>query len=1144
MGANLGAVSVGSTVYLNVNGTRKEFIVVHQGLPSSVYDSSCDGTWLLMKDIYETRKWDSTDNDYANSDIHSYLNGTFLGLFDSDIQSVIKQVKLPYTHGTGSGGSLATGSSGLSAKVFLLSYTEVMATTHTYANAEGAALSHFNGAAAADRIAYLNGTATSWRLRSPYTIDTNSAWRVGTSGTASSGNVNNSYGVRPALILPSTLSVNDDNDVVVSPDNSAPSAPSSISGPSSVTVGETINVSCGDASDPDGDAIAYIFERSYNGGAWEVVQSSESQSFAETAPESWTTVQYRVCAQDSEGNTSAYIEGDLITVITSSEPEEPDEPDTPEVGDEFLEAIRNKAPQDVRLEFTDGSVIGKSDLAITSGGLTYTEVLNSTTDVEFGRAVMAELSAVLINADGRFTAFDFAREFTAKIGVKVGDAFEYVTLGIFKGERPEKVRGKLIDFTAHDRMALFDVNADTFVEGLTFPCTLGEIYTKLCSYCGIGYVSAEFVNSGKVFEANPLTDSDYTGRGILAWIAEAAGSYARMSRDGAVELVWFAAVDYTVTRTDRFEMTESEFETPPIDKLEVYNSYGDQLNSSGTGDIVYGISDNPFLYIENDTQLEGLQPYVDAIYERITSLSAYPPSSFRAEFNPAVKCGDIISVVDDYGVTIPFPVFVQTITWNGFGKTTYENTGGVIRQNAPFTQRELEQLKKKSVKTRDLWTRIDSYLSSPEGIASIESAVGGKFVTSDQLTGYVQETELEATMVAYINGTEGTGSLSQALSGKFVTSDALKGYAKTSEVSTAIDQKIDAFEATLTLSASSSTSSDAIEEDVGTLEIMGFIDPGYPFEETSDGYYTSTNAGAASSYSYAMINFDFDTATEITIRCISYGENNYDYGIVSEVDVELTYDATADSSGVFHSFKGEASSSAVDLTITIPSGSHFITFKYIKDSSQDSNGDYFKFRTLKITRTSSSQKSTITLKSGGIAISSADITFEGIVTFESLSTAGATTINGANIMTGTLSADAINVDDLYVKNVRFNDDGYPYSIISSELSSATSANINVGVMEDNGWAQFLNLFATQIRFLRPGYDADSDNNAVLVDIANTTISFADNNAWSVGSADYQLAYIWARRHGFYDGTYLRVTNGELRFYYNEGATYETILTYA
>ena len=92
----LGAKAVGSTVKIKVNGTVEDFIIIHQGKPSSVYDDSCNGTWLLMKDIYTTRNWDDSNCDYLNSDMTAYLNGTFISLIDADIRNAIKQVKIPY----------------------------------------------------------------------------------------------------------------------------------------------------------------------------------------------------------------------------------------------------------------------------------------------------------------------------------------------------------------------------------------------------------------------------------------------------------------------------------------------------------------------------------------------------------------------------------------------------------------------------------------------------------------------------------------------------------------------------------------------------------------------------------------------------------------------------------------------------------------------------------------------------------------------------------------------------------------------------------------------------------------------------------------------------------------------------------------
>ena len=210
-----GDLAVGSSVYLMENGVAAEYLVVNQGKPSgsSRYDDSCDGTWLLRKDLYESRQWHSSnDNTYSASTIHSYLNSTFLGLLDSDIQAVVKQVKIPYVNGTGSGGSVATGANGLAAKIFLLSGYEVGFTTSvsSYFPVDGAKLDYFEsgdtsgGTNRAKRIAYLNGTATIWWLRSPFTSYTDNAWLVVANGSCRYNYCPSSYGIRPALVLPST----------------------------------------------------------------------------------------------------------------------------------------------------------------------------------------------------------------------------------------------------------------------------------------------------------------------------------------------------------------------------------------------------------------------------------------------------------------------------------------------------------------------------------------------------------------------------------------------------------------------------------------------------------------------------------------------------------------------------------------------------------------------------------------------------------------------------------------------------------------------------------------------------------------------------------------------------------------------------
>lgn len=223
VGTPISELAVGSTVKLSVNGTVTDFLIVNQGIPSNsiLYDDSCNGTWLLMKDIYENRQWHNSNvNNLENSTIHSYLNGTFLNLFESNIKDAIKQVKIPYRKNGGSGGSDQNGANGLLCKIFLLGGYEVGFTTFDSEDfpVDSAKLSYFasgTGTSANNkRIANLNGSAAAWWLRSPLASNADPVWGVYTNGDSFSSSAVNSRGIRPALILPSTLSVNKNGMVI------------------------------------------------------------------------------------------------------------------------------------------------------------------------------------------------------------------------------------------------------------------------------------------------------------------------------------------------------------------------------------------------------------------------------------------------------------------------------------------------------------------------------------------------------------------------------------------------------------------------------------------------------------------------------------------------------------------------------------------------------------------------------------------------------------------------------------------------------------------------------------------------------------------------------------------------------------------
>ena len=369
----LSSKAIGSTIKLKVNGSAKDFIVVHQGKPSSVYDDSCSGTWLLMKDIYENRQWHSSDtNDYANSTIHSYLNSTFLAMLDSNIQKAIKQVKLPYRKGSGTSTTVTSGSNGLPAKIFLLSATEMSFNFSYMPSGEGAELAYFKGCADnssdSKRVAYLNGSAVSWWLRSPYCNFSYYALCVYSYGDWYSGNCSNSNGIRPALILPSTLLVSDDGTVST---NTAPSTPGSISVPSSIMGGTNISISWAKSSDAESNLAGYKVERSTNGGSsWSQIYQGTATSTTNNVAFGTTSVMYRVKAYDTEGLESGWRTSSQVAVVNNNAPSAPPSIAVPnDVKGGSTLVISWTAASD-----SDGNLSGYILERSTDGGSAYTQV--------------------------------------------------------------------------------------------------------------------------------------------------------------------------------------------------------------------------------------------------------------------------------------------------------------------------------------------------------------------------------------------------------------------------------------------------------------------------------------------------------------------------------------------------------------------------------------------------------------------------------------------------------------------------------------------------------------------------------------------------------------------------------------------------
>lgn len=176
---------------------------------------------------------------------------------------------------------------------------------------------------------------------------------------------------------------------------------------------------------------------------------------------------------------------------------------------------------------------------------------------------------------------------------------------------------------------------------------------------------------------------------------------------------------------------------------------------------------------------------------------------------------------------------------------------------------------------------------------------------------------------------------------------------------------------------------------------------------------------------------------------------------------------------------------------------------------------------------SGTTSSNFTMTERAIKLVADTIDLSGYVTISNLGTAGRTTINGANITTGTISAERIDTTSLKVRTI------YATSGKVS-LTEYTSSNMYIG--GDGTWNyDYTYIFAgTQIKLAR--WDG-AGTHALIVDTENHCIRPATIVDWDLGNISYPFGNLWCEnvqlrqgsntvaRFGFDGGTFECTANG-------------------
>lgn len=188
--------------------------------------------------------------------------------------------------------------------------------------------------------------------------------------------------------------------------------------------------------------------------------------------------------------------------------------------------------------------------------------------------------------------------------------YEFVPLGVFVAERPNVPSVNEIHMTCYDEMQRFEKDMITDDELLTalrmipgqnnresvYPMTFGELFKAMCRHLDVPYrENITFVNSTAQITGRLDDFDNVTMREVLQWLAEAAGSIARIDRDGYLIMDWLKLTSAVIDETGYSEFSPYWYQTKKVTKLYNRASNGEYENSIGTGEETYLIQDNPLL---------------------------------------------------------------------------------------------------------------------------------------------------------------------------------------------------------------------------------------------------------------------------------------------------------------------------------------------------------------------------------------------------------------------------------------------------------------------------------------------------------------------------------------------------------------------
>ena len=341
--------------------------------------------------------------------------------------------------------------------------------------------------------------------------------------------------------------------------------------------------------------------------------------------------------------------------------------------------------------------------------------------IEHGSAVASDCSISLNNADGAWNNINLdGATLWPYSGIVLPDTTtEYVKLGTFIIDEPGRPYSQLT-LQASDRMILLDEPFSAVV--LAFPATNLQILQAIGAHCNVPLATSitTILNASYIVTARPT--EDITCRDIVGMIALMAAGFARMTRDGELEIVQLPNLSGTIA-----------VEMPVGSRYEGFKQTSDAVTVTG---LTYADTDETVqigtdAYSLQVDQIPILQDNRDTILQSIFAIvGGYTYTGFTCPYpgNPAIDVGDSVRHVTMDGKTI-----VSLVASHNFvhgGKSTMEATAK-SQSSMSYKGANARRLSTIAAKIQTVDTTLTNYQQTQAQFTDLLTQAMGYFTTDE-----------------------------------------------------------------------------------------------------------------------------------------------------------------------------------------------------------------------------------------------------------------------------------------------------------------------------------------------------------------------------------------------------------------------------